>query len=79
MSPRMPDESVHPRLQSDAVRPLNFTVRAHVNAPVSPRTVPVTLLTLALLSGCAASSSHTLPKYQPPPSGAPAAGPQLHR
>ena len=41
MSPRMPDESVHPRLQSDAsVRPLNFAVRAHMNAPVSPRTVP---------------------------------------
>jgi hypothetical protein len=48
-------------------------VRAHMKSPAAFHAVAAALLPLTLLSGCAATSPNTLPKYQPPPAGAPAA------
>jgi hypothetical protein len=50
VSPRVLEDSVHPRLQSGApVRPLNFTVRCNLRV--------ATLLTLCLLCACASSGN----------------------
>jgi hypothetical protein len=82
-APRAREDSVRPRrLISASGRPLNFTVRAHMNVPADLRAFAAELLALALLSGCAATSPNALPKYQPPPAGTPAAvidvGPHGH-
>jgi hypothetical protein len=74
LGPRDPGEIVGPRPLSDVgARPLNFTVRAHVNARNGFHVVVTITPVLAFLSGCAATSPHALSKYQPPPTGAPAA------
>ena len=69
-----PSRRYGPAAPVTRVRPaLNFTVKAQMSLRNAFGAVGAGLPALALLSGCAGTSSNALPKHYPPPTGAPAA------